>query len=134
MPILHDLQCKGCGWESPETVLVPSAGPPPCPSCRHKTEPRYDAWNTMVLDCYSTPKYFDAAGRSFSSTREKERFMYKEHRIGTAERGRGTVRYEPSGDRVHGARPDHTLKDKGFSYAGQKNRSSSGERKQARGA
>ena len=40
--------------------------------------------------------------------------------------------YTGKGDKEHGARDEHSLKDSGISYAGQTNRSSSAERKAAR--
>lgn len=124
MAVLHDLQCE-CGWESPAPYHIEQGAFPHCPDCQGQTRPRFDAWTTVSTDIYSTPQYSDAAGRFFSSTREKERHMYQPHQIDTQG---NTVRYEAAGDKVHGARADHTLKRSAFSYNGQGSKISTGER------
>lgn len=78
----------------------------------------------MNVDAHD-PQWSDAAGRYFSSTHEKERYMYQPHQI---DKQGNTVRYEAAGDKVHGGRADHSLKNKGFSYAGQEKKTSTGER------
>jgi hypothetical protein len=108
---LHDIRCTRCATIQLD-VVIENHEYPPCPLCGGKT-----TWvpSKMTTDLFATPQYSDAAGRSFSSQREKEKYM--------AERG-----YWGKGDKDHGARVDLSIKRTGFSYSGQGNHRSTGER------
>lgn len=112
--ILHDLRCRHCGFVEREAqVRANRLGH--CPKCllggRKIT---YEFWETVKTDVFGSPQMSDASGREHSSQREKERFM----------RSQG---YEGCGDKVGGARRDHTLRGTGFSYAGQRTRRTQAE-------
>lgn len=109
--ILHDLICKKCEAIE-EGVLVEAGRYPRCDACGGQR-----TWKPSGLhtDLYGSPQYSDATGRFHSSQSEKDRVM----------RDAG---YFSCGDKVHGARPEHSIKNTGFSYAGQPTRTSTQER------
>ena len=117
MSVRHDLRCLACGAREADAMVDP-AQVPPCGSCGGERRIVFDRWSTVHTDLFATPRYSDASGRWHSSQREKERFM--------RERG-----FEPCGDRKGGARPEHTIRDTAFSYAGQRTRQSTRERARA---
>jgi hypothetical protein len=113
MSVWHDLECQRCGFRETD-VLVSQGRIRRCP-CGGARKIVYDGWQTVHTDLFTTPQYSDAAGLTFSSQREKERHM-------------AGLGYQVAGDRVGGARADHTLKHKAVSYAGQGCRKSTAER------
>ena len=110
---LHDIRCTRCQTVALD-VVIENHVYPPCTLCGGKT-----SWipAKVTTDLFGTPQYSDAAGRFFSSQREKEKYM--------AERG-----YYGKGDKDHGARVDLSIRGTGFSYPGQGSRTSTGERAQ----
>jgi len=108
---LHDIRCTRCDTIHIDVVIEDHVYPL-CQLCGGKT-----VWipSKVTTDLFGTPQYSDAAGRCFSSQREKEKYM--------AERG-----YWGKGDKDHGARPDLSIKHTAFSYSGQDSRVSTGER------
>jgi len=112
--VWHDLECDVCGARE-DDASVSGGTIPPCASCGGSRRIVFDGWTTVHTDLFPTPQYSDASGSWHRSQREKERAL--------RERG-----FEPCGDRNHGARPDHRIRDSAFSYAGQHSRRSTGER------
>ena len=108
---LHDIRCTRCKTVALDVVIEDHVYPP-CTLCDGKT-----VWvpSKVTMDLFPTLQYSDAAGRSFSSQREKEKYM--------AELG-----FYGKGDKDHGARPELSIKRSGFSYPGQGSRVSTAER------
>jgi hypothetical protein len=82
----------------------------------------------FVTDVYGQSQYSDAVGGYVTSSRDRDQKMRNvNHSIGDS--GFNVVGYEPCGDKVGGARPDHSLKNSAFSGGGmQSSRTSTGER------
>lgn len=112
MKALHDLHCTACS-NTVENVLVEDCQYPDCELCGAAMD-----WTPAQLntDVFGSEQYSEAAGRSFTSQRQKRNFMRE-------------AGYEEAGDKVGGARPEHRIKGTGFSYGGQSSRVSTGERK-----
>ena len=90
-----DLRCQDCD-DVERRVHVTTRSLPPCP-CGGERCVTWDRPDSMpALDSYSTPRYDDGLGTFVSSTREREQIA-KRHGL------------TPCGDKVGGARPDHTL-------------------------
>lgn len=47
MPI-HDLKCKKCGNEQPDTIINLKDGFPNCPICNEKMEVVYSGWSNSI--------------------------------------------------------------------------------------
>lgn len=110
MAVVHDLICKRCQKVTPgQLVDVGKYGTCECGGAR--------TWMPSKLssDVFGSEQYSDAAGRSFTSQREKENYM----------RDRG---YQIAGDPVGGARYEHGINGTAFSYAGQGAKTSTAER------
>ena len=110
MAVLHDLGCRVCGTTQSDVFVVGGNYPLCCGTAMHWIPAKV---TTDVLGC---EVYSDAAGRSFTSQRQKERFM--------AQKG-----FTVAGDKVGGARKDLSIRGSAFSYLGQGSRVSTGERR-----
>lgn len=106
MPIIHDLRCTDCGTIFHDIAVEPGCYPD-CPRCGG---PRTWVPSRLKTDLYGQPQWCEASGEYHASTRDRERRMREEG-------------FEPSGDKVHGARIRRELKNTVFSYAGQTHRS-----------
>lgn len=116
--ILHDLICTVC--ERVEVDVQVSGGDyGHCDTCGGERTWRPAGFHT---DVYGSPQYSDASGQYHSSTREKAAHLADPR---NNEYG---VSFQEAGDKVGGARKDHTLKRTGFSYPSQGGRTSTGER------
>ena len=113
--IEHDLRCTGCKRKY-KRVVMESGVYPKC-KCGAPT-----TWIPDKLNYYGfgSQIYSDAAGRTFSSQNEKEKWM-------------GKKKFYTKGGKVHGARPDLSFKNSAISYKGQTSHISTGERSAARG-
>jgi hypothetical protein len=109
---LHDIRCIACGHERYD-VVIENHIYPHCENCGDET-----TWipSKVTTDLFATPQYSDATGEYHSSQREKEKAMRD-------------LGYYPKGDKDHGARPELSIKNTGFSYAGQGSRLSTAERR-----
>lgn len=108
--VVHDLICKLCQKVTPnQMVEVGKYGTCECGGER--------TWmpSKLTSDVFGSETYSDAAGRSFTSQREKEKFM----------RSHG---FEVAGDPVGGARYTHRIEGTAFSYSGQGSKTSTAER------
>ncbi len=122
MSVIHDLRCTQC--EAVEIgVWVEDGRFPACEACGGIRD-----WIPFVFatDVYTSEQYSDATGQMHTSQRDKDRTMWE---AGIAKNG---VPFVPSGDYVHGGRPEHSIKDTAFSYRGQLQRISTGERARQR--
>ena len=109
--IVHRTRCQDCD-DVQEYTWCEADRYPPCESCGGTLQ-----WVPAGLhtDVYGCAKYSDATGQYHTSQRDKDRVMKE-------------AGYEPCGDKVHGARPEHRIKNTGFSYRGQPSRTSARER------
>lgn len=81
----------------------------------------------FMTDVFGSAQYSDAVGDYVTSSHDRDRKMRDaHHEIGDS--GFSVKGYEPCGDKVHGARPDHSLKNTAFSGGGIGARTSTGER------
>lgn len=105
---IRDLQCSACHriqWNVPcEYQKYPR-----CPECGGGLLVCWAGGQPPATDVYGCAQYSDASGQWHTSQRDKIRHM--------KEWG-----YEEAGDKVGGARKDHTLKGTSFSYGGQSSR------------
>ncbi len=90
---------------------------PSCQVCAAETELRFDDWKGLAGDFGCQEFYSDAAGRSFTSRGDQDRYMRNL-----------AIPFYPAGDKVHGGRNETRLSKAAFSYAGQRNRRSTAER------
>jgi hypothetical protein len=104
----RDLHCVDCG-EFVMNVACEYATYPPCGNCGGEMVIDWRAGQAPSTDVYGSPIYSDATGMYHTSQRDKVRHM--------REWG-----YDEAGDKVGGARRDHTLKRTGFSFQGQSTR------------
>lgn len=81
----------------------------------------------FVTDVFGSAIYSDAAGCEVTSSRERDRIMRNTHHV-IGDTGYSVRGYEPAGDKVGGARADHSLKRTAFSGGGIRTRTSTGER------
>ena len=107
MPVLHGLECRACGVTI-EDAYVEVDALPPC-ECGKQLTIWWGHGQPPTTDVFGVPQYSDATGEVHSSQRDKVRHM--------KEWG-----FEEAGDKVGGARNDHTLKNSTFSFAGQTTR------------
>lgn len=121
MSVLHWLYCDACGIVL-EDVQVDLGRMPTCETCGREMRITWEHGKPPATDCYGVAQYSDAAGREFTSHRQKVAHM-KDPRNNP-----WGVSYEEAGDKVGGARPDLSIKKTGFSYEGQRSRVSTGER------
>jgi hypothetical protein len=113
--IIHDLRCTDCKVLH-LNVAVANGVKPACCLCGGETKVSWEGGKPPGTDIYSTPRWNEGTGRFERSHREAEKYMRSQGWEGGC------------GDKVGGARPDHSLKRTGFSYAGQGSRVSTGER------
>lgn len=101
--IVHDLRCPSCESEIRNARVTPM-NYPRCPLCNTQMVWKPSGFRT---DVYGSPRYSDAAGCEVRSSRDRDRLMRE-------------AGFEPSGDKVGGARnEEHLHLGKTFSYSGQ---------------
>lgn len=123
MSVVHWIRCPRCGAVE-QDVRVDVESMPLCTQ-GHEATPMRVTWEHGIppkTDLHE-PRYSEAAGRSFRSTREKERWMRDPTKNAWG------ISYEPCGDKVGGARTDLSIRNTGFSYPGNSRRTSTGERR-----
>lgn len=99
MAVLHDLICKRGHVERGVLVSVGEYGRCRCGAARTWMPAGFNT------DVFGSETYSDAAHRSFTSQRQKDRYM-REHG------------YEPCGDKVGGSRPELKINGTYFSGGG----------------
>jgi hypothetical protein len=110
---IRDLFCTHCDakvWDD----ASPFNEYPPCEECGGQMDVTWERGMAPSTDVYGCAQFSDATGQEHSSQREKIKFM----------RNAG---YEEAGDKVGGARIEHSLKNSTFSYPGQTGRSTVSE-------
>ncbi len=105
---IRDLRCTVC---SAVTLAVACAYReyPNCALCGGSTAITWAGGVAPSTDVYGSAKYSDATGQEHTSQREKIRAMKD-------------LGYHEAGDKVGGARADHTLKNSTFSFPNQGSR------------
>jgi hypothetical protein len=132
--IQNDLYCPACG-ATRKNVRFDAAAPP---ACRCGTPMRQD-WShghPPATDLHA-PRMFQGLDRKFSSTREAERAAKRVGEKWTREMQAAGKDFHwtvdgSSGDKRGGARDVNRLRGVAASYAGQRSRTSTGERSSAR--
>jgi len=108
MSVNHSLHCLDCG-ELVYSVSVEYGHYPDCANCGGKMAVNWEHGQAPTTDVYGQLTHSDASGMEHASTREKVKHM--------AEWG-----YHEAGDPIGGARLDHTLHGRGYSFPGQTSR------------
>jgi len=110
MPKIIDTYCRDCGTETYDVHLAQcDAATDPC-ACGGETRVLWSRGIAPQTDVFGREKWSIAAGCYVRSQREQDRIMRE-------------AGFEPSGDKVHGARnSDHQNLGKSFSYHGQTKR------------
>ena len=111
----RDLRCVLCNFIM-HNVPCEYAKYPPCQLCHGRLVITWEAGQAPATDVYGSAKFSEATGEWHTSQREKAKRM--------AEFG-----YHEAGDKVGGARADHTLKHTAVSAPGLGLRTSTGERR-----
>ena len=104
----RDLRCDDCDTAMAD-IQCEFGAYPACPLCGGATKITWEGGQPPSTDVYGVAQFSDATGEWHTSQRDKKRVMRE-------------CGYEECGDRVGGARPDHTLKRTSFSFAGQTSR------------
>lgn len=117
MSVVHWIYCRVCDRVE-EDARVDLGAMPDC--CGEPMRVTWEHGQAPHTDLHE-PRYSDAAGRSFRSTREKESYLRDPRNNPWG------VSYEAAGDKVGGARTDLSIKNTGFCYPGQQRRTSTGE-------
>lgn len=119
MSVVHWIYCKACE-RTLQDVRVDLGAMPRC--CGEPMRVTWEHGQAPSTDLHE-PRYSEAAGRAFRSTRERERYLRDPRN------NRWGVSYEPCGDKVGGARTDLSIRNTGFMYPGMPSRTSTGERR-----
>jgi hypothetical protein len=109
----RDLYCQICGTVL-EDVSCEYRLYPACPECGGPMKVTWESGQPPNTDIHGVAEFSDATGMYHTSQRDKVRVMKE-------------CGYEEAGDKVHGGRPDHTLKNSTFSYPGQRNKRTTAE-------
>ena len=116
MGVIQDIKCEVCKVDTID-VWVEAGRVPKCETCGGI---RSIIPSGFHHDLLGQPTYSDATGKFHTSQSEKRAHLR-------------TLGYEEAGDKVHGARADHTIHNTAFSYSGQSEHVSTGERAHQRG-